>query len=427
MIPPRRRPDHRPLPRAGRPAFPAAAVLFLLLAATTALSGCDALPDSGPVEAGILHGEQHPLTNPMGFRIVPLTPGVIDALAAARPPGLSALGAAGARAPAADRIGPGDVLQVSIFELGSGLFAGGGAGGLSSGGANPLTGGGIGPSTAVTSEALPPIAVDATGSVDVPYVGPVQAGGRTTGQVADAIRDALKGKSQNPQVLVRISTDLANSVVVSGDVKKPGREPLTLAHERLLDTIAIAGGPDHAPEDTEVRLLRAGRSAALPLRELEDQPDQNVPLLPGDRVQLTYRPRSFTVFGAAGKVSETPFNTPELSLAQGLARIGGPIDERADPNGVFLFRFEDPAAAVRLGLPAARTLPALRAGAPAGIPVIYKLDLMDPTSYFVAQRFAMRDGDLVYVSNARTNRFYKFLNLVGTVISPAITGIAISR
>lgn len=402
----------------GRSVRPVLNAAFATLLPIILLAGCNTLPDSGPVESTILNDAKKPETNPLGFSIVQLDPSVISSLASQSPPLLSALGDGMRDRPRGDRIGPGDVLQVSIFELGSGLFGGGSAGGMSSGGSNPLMSG-AGPGTSVTSENLPPIVVDSSGAVDVPYVGRLQATGRTTTQLAAAIKGGLKGQSQNPQVLVRITTDITNAVIVSGDVKKPGREPLTLAHERLLDMIAIAGGPGHAPEDTMVQLNRDGRTARIPLRTLQDQPDQNVTLVPGDRVQVTYQPRSFTVFGATSKVSETAFNTPELTLAEALARIGGPLDERADPNAVFLFRFEDRQAAARLGLP-------VRPGIGAA-PVVYELDMMNPTSYFVAQKFAMKDKDLVYIANAKTNKFYKFFNLISLIIGPAITGIAVSR
>lgn len=399
-------------PGPARPTRPLAAILPLLL-----LAACNTLPDSGPVEEKILDSAKKPQTNPLGFHIVPLSPSVVDAVAAGAPPLLSSLDGGLGERTQNDRIGPGDVLQVSIFELGSGLFGGGG-GGLSSGSANPLTGG-AGPSTSVTSENLPPIAVDAAGTVDVPYVGRIRASGRSTTELASAIQAGLKGQSQNPQVLVRISTDIANAVVVGGDIHKPGREPLTLAHERLLDMIAIAGGPTHPPEDVTVQLSRGRRSARIPLEVLQDSPDQNIALIPGDRIQVSTHPRSFTVFGATARVSEAPFNAPQLSLAEALARIGGPLDERADPNAVFLFRFENPQVAAELGVP-------LRPGTRTA-PVVYQLDMMNPTSYFLAQRFAMKDKDLVYIANAKTNKFYKFFNLISMIIGPAITGIVVSR
>jgi len=404
----------RLFPRRGRASLLASSLLTMGL-----LGGCNTLPDSGPVESTILNDAKKPDTNPLGFRIVPVTPTVVAALDAKQPALLSSFadGIAPRRFDA--RIGPGDTLQVSIFELGSGLFGGGGSSSMAGAAAsNPLTSA-PGPNAAVTSENMPPIAVDASGQVDIPYVGQLHAAGHTAMELAGMIRVGLKGQSQNPQVLVRISTDLANSVIVAGAVKKPGRLPLTLANEHLLDMIAIAGGPDRAPEDTEVRLVRGDETGTINLRQLEDDLGQNVSLAPGDRIELTYRPRSFTVFGATSRVSMVPFELPNLTLAEALAKIGGPLDERADPNAVFLFRFEAPDTARRLGLP-------VRPGVTAA-PVVYKLDMMNPTSYFTAQRFAMENKDLIFIANAKTNKFYKFFNLISMLIGPGITAAYITK
>jgi polysaccharide export outer membrane protein len=50
----------------------------------------------------------------------------------------------------------------------------------------------------------------------------------------------------------------------------------------------------------------------------------------------------------------------------------------------------------------------------AGVPVVYQLDLKDPEGYFAAQRFLMRDNDVVYVSGASAVALQKFLGLIGT-------------
>jgi polysaccharide export outer membrane protein len=261
------------------------------------------------------------------------------------------------------------------------------------------------------------VEVDADGYVSVPYAGRIKAAGATPDDVASRIEGALSGQSQNPQVIVTISKNLADTVIVSGAVKSPGRFPLTLANEQLLDMVAIAGGPTHGDEDESVQLTRAGQSAELPLTELESDATQNVYLDPGDHIQLSYNPRSYTVFGAAEKVEQISFDAPKLTLAEALARAGGPADGQADPNGIFLFRFERPAVAARLGLQAAG----------AKVPVIYQLDMMQPASYFVAQEFAMQDQDVLYIANAKTDKVSKFLGLVGAVVAPASTATNLAQ
>ena len=376
------------------------------------LAGCNTLPDSGPVESQILNSASDPHTNPLGFHIVPIDMRVVSVISAESPPLMSALDTGRPDPAEGDRIGAGDLLTISVFEIGSSLFGGGASGGS----ASPTPG----PSATATTETLPPVQVDSYGNVQIPYVGTLRAAGRTPAELATAIQGLLAGESQKPQVLVRVTSDVANSVIISGDVQKPGRDPLTLAHERLLDMVAIAGGPTHAEEDTFIQLTRGDQTNTIPLKTLEESPDQNIVLLPGDHIQVTYRPRTFTVFGATSTVSQTPFAAATLSLAEALARIGGPLDNRADPNAVFLLRFETPAIAQRLGLPAAQ--PGL-----SGAPVIYQLDMMDPTSYFLAQQFAMKDKDLIYIANAKSNKVYKFMNLISLIAGPAITTAVVAR
>ena len=63
--------------------------------------------------------------------------------------------------------------------------------------------------------------------------------------------------------------------------------------------------------------------------------------------------------------------------------------------------------------PASDVPPALQQG---GVPVVYKLDLKDPASFFAAQRFLMRDNDLIYISNAPSTDLTKFLAIIGTAV-----------
>lgn len=294
--------------------------------------------------------------------------------------------------------------------MGSGLFSGA-APDVS---ANASLSATPGATASVTHQALPPTEVEADGTIAIPYVGRMSVVGTTPQNLAEKIRAALAGKSQNAQVMVRIGTDIANTVIVSGAVHHPGRVLLTTAQERLSDVVAIAGGASNSPEDTYVQLVRGNRAGGTDLGTLETFPTEDIQARPGDRLHVIYQPRTFTVFGAASKnAMEVEFKSPHLNLAEAVARVGGPNDTLADPNAVFLFRFEDPVAAKALNL----TTPAT----PQGIPVIYKLDMLNPSSYFLAQSIPMKSKDVLLIANAQTDRFYKFNQLIGTLISPAIS------
>ena len=51
-------------------------------------------------------------------------------------------------------------------------------------------------------------------------------------------------------------------------------------------------------------------------------------------------------------------------------------------------------------------------------PVVYRLDLRDAKSYFLAQRFPIEDKDIIYVANADLNELQKFFTLLNTLTGP---------
>ena len=125
---------------------------------------------------------------------------------------------------------------------------------------------------------------------------------------------------------------------------------------------------------------------------------------------MLFRSYSFTVLGAAGKNDEVRFEATGLTLSQALGRVGGLRSDSADPKGVFIFRWDKP------------TNPATGAEANTqGVPVIYRIDLKQPETYLAAQKFEMRNGDILYVSNSPVSDFQRFVGLVATSILPIAT------
>ncbi|SFI77600.1 polysaccharide export outer membrane protein [Bosea sp. OK403] len=68
-----------------------------------------------------------------------------------------------------------------------------------------------------------------------------------------------------------------------------------------------------------------------------------------------------------------------MNLAQALAKDGSPFDSRADPEGVFLYRFEtsDTLRCIKLDSPP------LSYGRL--VPIIYRMNLRGPNGLFVTQ------------------------------------------
>jgi polysaccharide export outer membrane protein len=375
--------------------FQAARAACRAMLALTLLSGCAMLPRSGPM-ADDIEDRFTGADNPLGVRIVTLTPSVATTIETVPPRSLAELGRLHDTSNV-DRIGPGDVLAVSIYETTPGLFTN----------LQRLV---LTPEASTSAENLPRMEVDRNGMITIPFAGLLRVAGHTPTEVQQMIVDVLTGKASQPQVIVNVVTNQTNIAYVSGDVRSPGRFPLSLSRERLLDVLALAGGPTKAPGDSVVRVTRHDATVSAPLVQVQNGSPDDILLDPQDRIQVSYVPRSFTVFGATGRVAQVSFDTPTVSLADGIARAGGLDDNRADPDSLFLFRFEDPTVGRALGLPPTDK----------PVPVIYRANMEDPLTMFVAQRVALRDHDLLYVANARSVPISKFMGLVNQAFTPAI-------
>jgi polysaccharide export outer membrane protein len=53
--------------------------------------------------------------------------------------------------------------------------------------------------------------------------------------------------------------------------------------------------------------------------------------------------------------------------------------------------------------------------------------MLKPQSYFLSQRFAMRDKDVIYIANAAANQPSKLVGIVNQLFSPFVTARAIAR
>ncbi len=130
-------------------------------------------------------------------------------------------------------------------------------------------------------------------------------------------------------------------------------------------------------------------------------------------------PQTFSVFGATLNNIQLPFGADRINLAQAIAKAGGLQDARADPAGVFLFRFEPPPVANAVKAPAFATVPDGTAA------ILYHLDLQQADGYFLAERFPVKEDDLIYVANAPTVQLQKFFTLVGAISGTAIGAAAL--
>lgn len=366
-----------------------------VVALASLLGGCASLPTSGPTGSQI----KKSIANPEAQAQLPIRLAEVRSAAdLPAPPEATASDALVELAPPpTDLIGPGDVLDITIYEAGVTLFASGG-----SAGGSDLKTAQVVASPGVQAQKLPPTRVTDDGYIVIPYAGRLHVLGSTVGAIELMIRSALQGLSQDPQVIVTQAQIITNSIIVSGEVSRPGRLVLQTNRETLSDVVALAGGYRGAARDLTLRLNRQGKNVDIYLNDLIDNPTLDVRAYPGDRLMLINNPRTFAVLGAPGKVEQIPFSRSIVSLAEAVAQAGGAAPNAGDAAAIFVFRYSTDATGEQ-------------------IPVVYHFNMMKPGAYFLAQRFAMRDKDVLYFANAAANQPSKMMQLVSQLFTPIMT------
>ena len=382
---------HSPLRSAK--SFGMASVLALVL------NACAAIPADGPNTASITTQ-----SNAVDLEIYNIDPGVAAIVAREHEPNLlQNLG--GNRRSITPVLGAGDIIGVTVWEsVDGGLFAGGVQGGRSA--------------------ALDDILIDRQGMAFIPYAGRLRLGGKTVEGARRTIQSNLSKETLKPQVEVRLKSDKRHRVAVTGLVGKPGVYQLGLADGsgKLIETIALAGGAQGKSHRTDVKVVRGKRQGSINLGRLHSRPAYDVNLLPGDKVIVTDKARTFSVLGAVNKSSEHEFTKWNFTLVDALAVAGGLADTRADRTGVFVFRFENQrvvnALRERSGLPKAEEH---------RVPVVYQLNLMEPQSVFNAKTFQMQDRDTLLVTNAPLHQWNKVLTSVSKAVFLARSGVSFAN
>jgi polysaccharide export outer membrane protein len=283
-------------------------------------------------------------------------------------------------------VSPGDVLKVRIFE--------------------PYDGA-VFPTIQKPGADLGTQRVADDGSIDVPYVGRVSVAGLDLSGVEQRIADQVKanGKAQDPQVIAEFVADRTNTIMVSGEVKTPTRLSLLEGVRSVVDAINRCGGlTNQLPAAQAEVVLRRNGQVTLIAQFSDLLAGHDVPVQKGDEIVVRPNSRTYTVLGAVNKSGNYELTKPNLTLLEALGAVSGLTDERANKTGVFVFRMgdlqNDPNARGR----------------------VFRLDLNQPVSIFVAQQFGIKPRDVVYVTNAPLYEYNKILTAIYRTVS--IVGVA---
>jgi polysaccharide biosynthesis/export protein len=181
--------------------------------------------------------------------------------------------------------------------------------------------------------------VDSDGFITFPYIGRVLANGLNAGDLQERIKALLSpAYIKNPQVRVEIDQYKSQSVMVSGEVRQPGKIPMTGAMT-VLEALAAAGSPTpaasseltiaHPPkpgsERTEAEIVR------INWKDLQLGKGTDIVLQDGDLLNVA-KAQTFFITGQVRNSSSYVLE-PGTTVEQAIAMAGG-LSERGSTSRI---------------------------------------------------------------------------------------------
>lgn len=127
--------------------------------------------------------------------------------------------------------------------------------------------------------------IDEYGQITLPYIQePVQAAGLTISELEREIQRIYIDGGIYKNVTVNIQTS-AKSYYMEGEVNRPQEYQLS-RRITLLQAIAAAGGYTEYADKKDVTITRRGKIIKVNAREIEKNPEMDVPIEAGDRIKV---------------------------------------------------------------------------------------------------------------------------------------------
>ena len=232
------------------------------------------------------------------------------------------------------------------------------------------------------------------GAIFFPFVGRMQAGGKTVDDIRNELATRLVPYIRNPQVDVRVLSFRGQKVQVTGEVKSPGPLAISDVPLTLVDAITRSGGSTSIADIQRVRLTRNKQLYVLDANSLLDKGDtrQNVMLQAGDIINVPDREDSRVfVMGEVKSPQTVSMLRGRLTIADALTQATGILDTDANPRQIYVLR----------GMKDHPTTPE-----------VYRLDMTQPNAIMLSSQFQLQPLDVVYVGTALSTTFNRIIQQV---------------
>jgi polysaccharide export outer membrane protein len=289
------------------------------------------------------------------------------------------------------KIGPGDVLQVTVWD-------------------HPELAAAAGQPNATNrpADAAEGFLVDHEGNLQFPYVGTLHVAGDSAEQVQRKITADLGKVMVKPQVTVRVASFRAAQIYIDGEVSKPGAQSINDIPMTLTEAVNRAGGFSPTADQSHVVIVRGDKTYYVNVAQMlhNNQNPSKIVLQNGDLLRVQAREDyGVYVMGEVNKPATVlPMRNGKLSLADAISQAGSINPTSADAKQLYVIR-----------------------GGPDKQPQVWHLDATSPVSMLLAKQFELEPKDVVYVDAGGLVRFSRVLDLLLPLINAGLTGAIIAK
>ncbi len=274
------------------------------------------------------------------------------------------------------RVGPGDVLNIVVWNHPELALTPAGAGGTAL-----LTG---------TNELGNGYNVGPDGTIQFPFTGLVKVAGLNEFQIRERLTRQLSSYINAPQITVRVQAYRAERVYVDGEVRSPGILPITDIPMTLPEALNRAGGMTPDADRSSLTLTRNGVATPINLPALTRSSidPSRILLKDGDLLRVVSREDSKVyLMGDVYLPTAHVMHDGNVTLSQALGEAGGVRPESGNARQVYVIRRGEN-----------------------GEPEIFHMDASRPTAYVLAADFQLKPNDIVFIDPAPIVRWNRVIS-----------------
>ena len=236
--------------------------------------------------------------------------------------------------------------------------------------------------------------IDPNGNVQLPLVGRTHVAGKTLAETNRFLHNQFAKYLKHPDVVVRVLSYEGRRYFVNGQVLRSGQYSLNDQPISIYTALGQAGGIDTRTGDTtNIQLIRDGQTFNLNTIQLEKQglSLHNLLIQPNDTIYVnTKQDQKLYVMGESNKSQALALRDQGMTLSDVLGESEGINPYSASAARIYVMRTD---------LNTKQS-------------TIYQLNLSSLGNLALANQFAMKKNDIVYIDATGLTRWQRIMNQI---------------